>query len=68
MPSKQRRSSSWVYAYEANGGVSEVELLHYTNIERVRVGVNYVLHYQWQLALRLKKLCSFGFVNLSIVT
>lgn len=31
----------WISEYEANGGISEVELqlLHYTNIERAKVGV-----------------------------
>ena len=33
--------AQWIYDFEANGGISEVELqlLHYTNIERVRAGV-----------------------------
>ena len=33
--------AGWIYEYEANGGISPVELqlLHYTNIERARAGV-----------------------------
>jgi len=33
--------AEWIYDFEANGGISEVELqlLHYTNIERARAGV-----------------------------
>jgi uncharacterized protein YkwD len=33
--------AAWIYAYEYNGGISEVELqlLQYTNIERARAGV-----------------------------
>ena len=33
--------AEWIYTYKANGGISSVELqlLHYTNIERARAGV-----------------------------
>ena len=36
----EEQVAEWIYNYEATGGISQVELdlLHYTNIERARVG------------------------------